>query len=145
MRSLGQAERAFDLMCRRANDRMLGGRPLAAKQLTQLAVYESYEDIQACRLMVLDTAAKLDRGEQARVELSTIKVACARMVGRVVDRAVQLHGAYGLFDENPLSMMGGRGLRLADGPDEVHIERVGRILLRTYADGASWDFADPAR
>jgi alkylation response protein AidB-like acyl-CoA dehydrogenase len=141
MRSLGQAERAFDLMCQRANQRTLSGRPLADKQLTQLAVYDSYKDIQACRLLVLDTAAKLDRGEQARVELSTIKVECARMVGRVVDRAVQMHGAYGLFDENPLSMMGGRGLRIADGPDEAHIERVGKILLRAYGDGQAWDFA----
>jgi alkylation response protein AidB-like acyl-CoA dehydrogenase len=143
MRSLGQAERAFDLMCQRANDRVLSGRPLADKQLTKLAVYQSYKDIQMCRLLVLDTAAKLDRGEQARVELSAIKVECARMVGRVVDRAVQMHGAYGLFDENPLSMMGGRGLRIADGPDEVHIDRVGRILLSSYANGAPWDFASP--
>jgi alkylation response protein AidB-like acyl-CoA dehydrogenase len=120
---------------------MLSGEPLAHKQLTKLAVYDSYKDIQACRLLVLDTAAKLDRGEQARVELSTIKVECARMVGRVVDRAVQIHGAYGLFDENPLSMMGGRGLRIADGPDEAHIDRVGRILLRAYERDEAWDFA----
>lgn len=141
MRSLGQAQRAFDLMCQRANERILSGEPLADKQLTKLAVYDSYKDIQACRLLVLDTAAKLDRGDQARVELSAIKVECARMVGRVVDRAVQIHGAYGLFDENPLSMMGGRGLRIADGPDEAHIDRVGRILLRSYASGAVWDFS----
>lgn len=137
MRALGEAQRAFELMCRRANTRVLSGRPLADKQLTQLAVYRSYHEIHACRLMVLDAAAKLDRGDQARVELSTIKVECARMLGRVVDRAVQIHGAYGLFDENPLTMMGGRGLRFADGPDEAHIERVGRILLSAYGDGRS--------
>ncbi|MGD9991187.1 acyl-CoA dehydrogenase family protein [Pseudonocardia sp.] len=142
MRTLGMAQRAFDMMCARANARILSGRPLADKQLTRLAAYRSYQEIQACRLMVLDAAEKLDRGEQARVELSAIKVECTRMVGRVVDRAVQIHGAYGLFDENPLSRMGGRELRIADGPDEAHIDRVGRLLLKAYAGGGpGWDFA----
>jgi alkylation response protein AidB-like acyl-CoA dehydrogenase len=141
MRALGGAQRAFDLMCDRANTRMLSGKPLADKQLVQLMVYESYHDIQASRLLVLDAAAKLDAGGQARVELSSIKVACAQMHQRVVDRAVQVHGAYGLADENPLTRLGGRGLRIVDGPDEAHIERVARLVLREYREGgAGWDF-----
>ena len=142
MRSLGSAQRAFDLMCRRANERMLSGKPLGEKQLIREMIFESYCDIQSSRLLVLDAAAKFDRGEQARVEIGVIKVQCARMVGRVVDRAVQVHGAMGLSSLTPLARMSGRALRILDGPDEVHIDRTGRLLLREYKDGgAGWDFA----
>jgi alkylation response protein AidB-like acyl-CoA dehydrogenase len=93
--------------------------------------------------MVLDAAAKFDRGEQARVEIGVIKVQCARMVGRVVDRAVQIHGAMGLSNLTPLARMGGRALRILDGADEVHIDRTGRLLLKEYEDGKpGWDFAE---
>ena len=103
--------------------------------------FESYADIQSCRLLVLDAAAKLDRGEQARVEVGVIKVLCAQMVGRVVDRAVQVHGGMGLSSLTPLRRMDGRALRIVDGPDEVHIESTGRILLGEYAEeGPGWDF-----
>ena len=142
MRSLGQAQLAFDLMCRRANDRILSGRPLGHKQLVREMVFDSYVDIQSSRLLVLDAASKYDRGEEARVETGVIKVQCARMVGRVVDRAIQIHGAMGLSNLTPLATMSGRALRIVDGADEVHIDRTGRILLDAYADdGPGWDFA----
>jgi alkylation response protein AidB-like acyl-CoA dehydrogenase len=90
---------------------------------------------------VLNAAQKYDQGEQARVETGVIKVQVARMIGRVVDRAIQVHGAMGVSNLTPLANMGGRALRILDGPDEVHIDRTGRILLEQYAKGEGWDFA----
>lgn len=142
MRWLGAAQRAFDLLCRRANSRETGGVPLADRQLVQQMVFDSYAEIQGARLMVLDAAAKLEAGGQARVEVSTIKVVCARMLGNVVDRAMQIHGAEGLSQRLPLEVMyrEARYGRIVDGPDEVHIQRVGRSILREYRQGRDWDF-----
>ena len=143
MRWLGQAQRAFDLMCRRAQSRMLAGQPLATRQLIQQHVFDSYTDLKAARLMVLDAAAKIDAGEQARVEIGAVKVVCSRMVYRVVDRAIQVHGAAGVSGDLPLERMyrNVRTGRIVDGPDEVHIQRVGRLLLDEYAgEGTGWDF-----
>jgi len=143
MRWLGQAQRAFDLMCRRAQSRMLAGQPLATRQLIQQHVFDSYTDLKAARLMVLDAAAKIDAGEQARVEIGAVKVVCSRMVHRVVDRAIQVHGAAGVSGDLPLERMyrNVRTGRIVDGPDEVHVQRVGRLLLDEYAgEGTGWDF-----
>ncbi|MET0887756.1 MAG: acyl-CoA dehydrogenase family protein [Mycetocola sp.] len=143
MRWIGASQRAFDLMCERANNRILNGKPLADKQLVQKHVYDSYQDIMASRLMVLDAASRLDAGEQARVQLSSIKVQCAHTVHRVVDRAMQIFGAEGMSNLQPLEAMyrEARFGRIVDGADEVHIQRVGKQVLRSYADGAGWDFA----
>lgn len=144
MRWLGQAQRAFDLMCERINTRRIrGGVLLADKQLMQLYVYESYTEIQAARMLVLDAAEKLDRGEQARVEVSAVKAYAANMLQRVLDRAVQVHGALGVCDDSPLERMYrfSRIYRIVDGPDEVHIERVGKTILREYREERGWDFA----
>jgi len=144
MRWLGQAQRAFDLMCGRLNSRSAFGEPLAAKQLLQQHVFDSYAEIQACRLLTLQAARAMDRGEQARVEIGAIKVVGARMLHNVVDRAVQAHGAAGLTDDTPLSMMyrEARAGRIYDGPDEVHVQSVARRILKEYRIGAGWDFGD---
>ena len=143
MRWLGLAQRAFDLMCRRANERVTGGRPLAGHQLIQQMIFESYCQIQAARAMVLQAAERIDRGDQARVEVSAVKVVCARMVHDVVDRAMQVYGGEGMTDDTPLESMyrSARYGRIVDGPDEVHVARVARIVSRHFADDDSWDFS----
>lgn len=142
MRWLGMAQRAFDLMVDRANARQLAGKPLAAKGMVQKHIFDSYAEIQQARLMVLDAAAKLDGGSQARVEISAIKVVVPNMAHRVVDRAIQVHGAMGLSQDTPLQRMyrGIRVGRFVDGPDETHIERTARRLSDLYARGETWDF-----
>jgi acyl-CoA dehydrogenase len=96
MRWLGQAQRAFDLMCRRLHGRTAAGSPLADKQLMQSHVFESAAQIQACRLLTLSAARSMDRGEEAREMIGLIKVVGARMLHDVIDRAIQVHGARGL-------------------------------------------------
>jgi acyl-CoA dehydrogenase len=142
MRWLGQAQRAFDLMCERLNSRVAFGSALADKQLMQQHVFDSWVEIQSCRLLTLHAAAAIDRGDRARVEIGAIKVAGARMLHNVVDRALQVFGAAGLTDDTPLSHMyrTARFARIYDGPDEVHIATVGRSVLREYATGSGWDF-----
>lgn len=143
MRWLGQAQRAFDLMCDRLHARDAFGGPLADKQLMQQHVFESYAQIQACRLLTLHAAEAVDRGGDSRVEIGAVKVVGARMLHDVIDRAVQVHGAAGLTDDTPLSHMyrAARFARIYDGPDEVHVQSVARRLLARYRDGGTWDFA----
>ncbi len=142
MRWLGQAQRAFDLMCHRLNERVAFGEPLADKQLMQKHVFDSYAEIQGCRMLTLHAAQKLDRGDQARVEIGVIKVVGARMLHDVIDRAIQVFGAKGLTDDTPLSFMyrAARSGRIYDGPDEVHIQAAGRRVLEEYRQGRGWDF-----
>ncbi len=144
MRWLGQAQRAFDLMCRRANERVAFGGPLASKQLVQKMVFDSASEIQASRLLTLDAARKIDAGEDARTEIALIKVVGAQMVHNVIDRAIQVHGAMGVTIDTPLERMyrHARFARIYDGPDEVHIESVAKRILRSYAQGGDWDFAE---
>lgn len=145
MRWLGQAQRAFDLMCARLHTRRAFGSPLADKQLLQKHVFDSATEIQSCRLFTLDTARRIDSGDDARVEIGMIKVVGAQMVHNVVDRAIQVFGAAGLTDDTPLSRMYrlAREARIYDGPDEVHIQSVARRMLKTYRDGGpGWDFGE---
>lgn len=144
MRWLGQAQRAFELMCRRLDERSAFGEKLAAKQLMQQHVFESYAEIQSARLLTLHAAQAIDRGEQARVEIGAIKVVGARMLHNVIDRAIQSYGAAGLTDDTPLSHMyrAARFARIYDGPDEVHVHTVAKRILRRYeSDGTGFDFA----
>ncbi|RAY11966.1 acyl-CoA dehydrogenase [Actinomadura craniellae] len=136
MRWLGQAQRALELMVGRLRERRAFGEPLAEKQLMQQHVFESYAQIQACRLLTLDAARALDAGDAARVEIATIKVLGARMINDVVDRALQVFGAAGLTDDTPLGFMyrTARFARIYDGPDEVHIRSVARTLIRDGRD-----------
>ncbi|MCL2542248.1 MAG: acyl-CoA dehydrogenase family protein [Nocardioidaceae bacterium] len=144
MRWLGQAQRAFDLMCERLNARSAHGSSLAAKQLMQQHVFDSFTEIQSARLMTLAAARRMDAGDQARVEIGALKVAGARTLHNVVDRALQVYGAEGLTDDTPLSRMyrTARFARFYDGADEVHVESVAKRLLRRYASGDRWEFGD---
>ena len=143
MRWLGQMERAFELMCSYALERESFGSPLADKQTVQSWIADSAAEIQACRLMTLDAAHKIDQGSEARVEVSLIKFYAARVLHDVIDRAVQVHGARGLTDLTPLGAMYAmaRGARIYDGPDEVHRMVVARRILKSFAAGDGWTFS----
>ena len=143
MRWLGQMQRAFELLCRRSLEREAFGGPLADKQTVQNWIADSAAEIQACRLLTLDAAHKIDQGDEARVEVSLIKFYAARVLNEVSDRAVQVHGALGLTDRTPLAMMLGlaRGGRIYDGPDEVHRMVVSRRILKEYRAGGAWRFS----
>ena len=142
MRWLGQMQRAFELMCRYANEREAFGGPLAEKQTVQNWVADSAAEIQASRLLTMDAARKIDDGSEARVEIALLKVFVANTLVRVVDRAIQVHGARGLTDETPLAVMSmmARGARIYDGPDEVHRVSAARRILRSFRDGDGWRF-----
>ena len=132
MRWLGQAQRAFELLCQRANTRFAHGSLLAEKGEIQRYVAESAAEIQAARLMTLDAAQAMDQGGEARVEISLIKFWGARMLHDVIDRAIQVHGALGVTGDTPLERMyrEARYARIYDGPDEVHRMVVARRLLK---------------
>ena len=142
MRWLGQMQRAFELMCRYANEREAFGGPLAEKQTVQNWIADSAAEIQASRLLTMDAARKIDDGSEARVEIALLKVFVANTLVRVVDRAIQVHGARGLTDETPLAVMSmmARGARIYDGPDEVHRVSAARRILRSFRDGDGWRF-----
>jgi alkylation response protein AidB-like acyl-CoA dehydrogenase len=143
MRWLGQMQRAFELMCSRALEREAFGGPLADKQTVQNWIADSAAEIQACRLLTLDAAHKIDTDADARVEISLIKFYAADVLSRVIDRAVQVHGALGLTDRSPLSHMYSmaRGAHIYDGPDEVHRMVVSRRILEAFAAGQGWRFS----
>ena len=142
MRWLGQMQRAFDLMCAYSLERKTFGEPLADKQTIQNWIAESAAEIQACRLMTLQAAQRIDDGDEARVEISMIKFYAARVLQDVIDRALQVHGGLGMTEDTPLASMfrAARAGRIYDGPDEVHKMVVARRILRSYGDGGVWRF-----
>ncbi len=145
MRWLGQAQRAFNLLCERMHERETFGTPLTKKQLLQKFVFDSACEIQASRHLTLDAAKRIDQGDDARIEIGLIKVVGAEMLHNVIDRAIQVHGAKGLTDDTPLSLMyrHAREARIYDGPDEVHIQSVARRILKNYEhNGPGWDFGE---
>ncbi|MDA9608550.1 acyl-CoA dehydrogenase family protein [SAR86 cluster bacterium] len=145
MRWLGQAQRAFDLMCSRMHEREAFGTSLTKKQLLQKFVFDSACEIQSSRHLTLDAAKRIDQGDDARIEIGLIKVVGAKMLHNVIDRAIQVHGAKGLTDDTPLSLMyrHAREARIYDGPDEVHIQSVAKKVLKFYENnGAGWDFGE---
>jgi len=137
MRAIGAAERALELMCRRANGRMAFGGPLAEKQVVQEMIATSRMEIDQARLLTLYAAWKMDTlgKKEARQEISMIKVVAANVCMQVLDRAIQVHGALGVSDDTPLATMWRslRMLRLADGPDEVHKAVIARRELKRFA------------
>jgi acyl-CoA dehydrogenase len=136
MRAIGAAERALELMCRRANARVAFGGPLAEKQFVQDMIATSRMEIDQARLLTLYAAWKMDTvgKKEARQEISMIKVVAANVCMRVLDRAIQVHGALGVSDDTPLARMWRdlRMLRLADGPDEVHKAVIARRELQRF-------------
>jgi len=142
MRWIGQMQRAFDLMCARSLERTAFGEPLAEKGTVQTWIADSAAQITACRLMTLDVAGRIDRGEDARVAISLVKSFAAIALHDVIDRAVQVHGALGVSGDSPLAAMylGARYARILDGPDEVHRMVVARRILERYRAGDGWSF-----
>ncbi|MFD3421870.1 acyl-CoA dehydrogenase family protein [Streptomyces decoyicus] len=134
LRWLGQAERAFDLMCVRARTRHHTSGPLADRQLVQQLVFDSLLAIRSTRPLVYEAVSRLAAGDDARLESGLAKVAAARMLQQVADAAIQVHGAAGLGPDTALPGLfrTGRAARLLDGPDELHIAAVARRVLRGY-------------
>jgi acyl-CoA dehydrogenase len=140
MRAIGTAERAHEMMCRRANERSAFGGPLADKQFVQESIAASRMEIDQARLLTLYAAWKMDtEGKRAaRQAISAIKIVAANMVMDVLDRAIQIHGSLGMTDDTPLAVMWrfSRMLRLADGPDEVHKMVLARRELNRWSKRA---------
>ncbi|MEM6732535.1 MAG: acyl-CoA dehydrogenase family protein [Myxococcota bacterium] len=137
MRWIGICERAFELMCERAVTREIApGKPLSSRQAIQHWIADSRAEIDAARLLVLNTADQIDQhGSTAtRVAISEIKYFVAGVLDRVLDRAIQAHGALGITDDTPLAFWyrHERGARIYDGADEVHKSVVARQVLKQY-------------
>jgi len=138
MRWLGICKRCFEMMCRRANERMIlpDGRTLATRQIIRQWVAESAAEIQAARLMTLHAAWKIDNygQKEARYDVSFIKFVVANTMQRVIDRALQVHGGLGMTDDTILAFFyrHERAARIYDGADEVHKMSVAKRILRAY-------------
>jgi acyl-CoA dehydrogenase len=139
MRLIGLAERALESLCRRALDRVAFGSPLAEQGVVREAIAESRIDIDQARLLTLMAADRMDKvgNKAARAEIAMIKVVAPSMALRVIDRAIQVHGAAGVSGDFDLAAAwaGARTLRLADGPDEVHRRTIARLELARHASG----------
>ena len=140
MRAIGMAERALELMCRRAVSRVTFGQPLSERANIQDWIAEARIDIERTRLLVLKAAWMMDTAgnKEARTEIAAIKVAAPDMALRIVDRAIQVYGGGGVTDDFPLASFYAhlRTLRLADGPDEVHKRAIAHRELRKYREGS---------
>ena len=136
MRSIGAAERALELMCRRSVEREAFGRRLAQLGGNIDLIAESRIEINQARLLTLNAAYMMDAvgNKVARSEIAQIKVVAPNVALRVIDRAIQMHGGAGVSEDTPLAHMYAmqRTLRLADGPDEVHRASIGKIELGKY-------------
>jgi acyl-CoA dehydrogenase len=136
MRALGVAERALELLCRRAVSRVAFGRPLAEQGVVREQIAESRMEIEQARLLTFKAAWMIDQvgAGGARTEIAAIKVMAPRVALAVLDRAIQVHGGAGVSDDFPLAAMWAavRTLRIADGPDAVHLRSVAREELASY-------------
>ena len=134
MRLIGLAKRALELMCQRAETRIAFGRPLSVQGTVRENIALSASEIEQSRLITLMTADKMDRycNKKASDLISMIKVVCPRMACSVIDRSIQVHGAGGLSDDYFLAgaYSYARTLRLADGPDEVHLASLAKKILK---------------
>jgi acyl-CoA dehydrogenase len=136
MRAIGAAERALELLCRRALSRTTFGRRVAERSNIMDWIAEARIELEMVRLLTLKTAWLMDTSgnKAAAVEISAIKVAAPQTALRIIDRAIQVHGAGGLSDDFPLAAMYAyaRTLRFVDGPDEVHKMTIARRELRRH-------------
>ncbi len=134
MRAIGMAERALSLMIDRAGERKTFGSALAAQGIIQEWIANARIDIEQARLLVLKTAWMIDTvgAKAARKEIAAIKVVVPRMAQEIIDHAIQVHGGAGVSQDTPLAAMyaGIRTLRIADGPDEVHLRDIARLELK---------------
>ncbi len=137
MRFIGLAERAIEAMCRRAKARVAFGAPLAEKGAVRQAIGQSRCDVEQARLVTLNAAATMDRlgPKAARHEIAVAKIVVPETVGRILDRAIQVHGGAGLSQDHFLAAAFAetRFLRIGDGPDEVHREALAKAELAKYA------------
>ena len=137
MRSIGVAERALELMCRRLASRTAFGKPLASQSIWLERIAESRCLIDQARLLTLKAAHLMDTvgNKQARAEIAMIKVIAPNVAAKVVDWSMQAHGAAGVSDDFPLAYFYAvqRTLRFADGPDEVHRNAIAKLELARHA------------
>ena len=136
MRTIGVAERALELLCRRAVSRVTFGKPVAMRANIQDWIAEARIEIEKTRLLTFKAAYLMDTvgNKEARTEIAAIKVAAPEMALKIIDRAIQVHGGGGVSNDFPLAMMYAhiRTLRLADGPDEVHKMAIAKMELKKY-------------
>jgi acyl-CoA dehydrogenase len=137
MRSIGQAQRALEIMCARVDSRVAFGKKLADQSSIRQDVAKSFCEVEMARLLTLKAADAMDKvGNKAAKDLiAAIKVVAPTMAHQVVDRAIQSHGAMGLSDDTPLAefLTINRYVRIADGPDEVHMSQLGKMKIAQYA------------
>ncbi len=138
MRSVGAAQRALELMCKRANERVVFGQPMIKNQSTREDIAKSVCQIEQSRLMTLKAAQKMDvaGNKEAKDLIAMIKIVAPNMALDVLDRAIQIYGAAGVSQDTFLAhhYAGQRTLRLADGPDQVHMMQLGRNVAAQYAE-----------
>ena len=139
MRWIGQAEVALDMMVDRATNRFAHGSLLSEKQGIQWMIADSTMELYQCKLMVLHAAYKIDRGDDFKSEVSMAKHFVANSLNRIIDRAIQVHGALGYSEDTPLASMlkQARWSRFADGADEVHQMQIARGAIGAWQDGRS--------
>jgi acyl-CoA dehydrogenase len=139
MRWIAQAETALDMMVARSLERYSHGSLLAEKQGIQWLIADSAMEIYQCKLMILHAASKIDAGEDFRQEVSMSKHFVANSLNRIIDRAIQVHGALGYSTDTPLAgmMQNARWARFADGADEIHQMRIAEITIKSFTDTGS--------
>lgn len=142
MRTIGEASRAFDMMCERVVSRFTQGSRLADKQMVQEKIADSWIELEQFRLLVLRTAWRIDKYQDYRKvirDISAVKVAMPKVLHDIASRALHLHGAYGLSNELPFMALLGSSFMvgLADGPTEVHKIQVAKQTLKTYTPSQS--------
>jgi acyl-CoA dehydrogenase len=136
MRLIGCAQRALELMCKRASSRVAFGRPLADHGSVREDIAHSFCEIEQARLLTLRAADKMDRegNKAARDLIAAAKIVVPSMAARVIDRAIQVHGAAGVSQDTFLAeaYVYARFIRIGDGPDQVHLSAVGKQLLKQW-------------
>lgn len=139
MRWVAQAEMALDMMVDRSLKRYSHGSYLAEKQGVQWMIADSAMELYQCKLMILHAAYKIDRGDDFRTEVSMAKHFVANSLNRIIDRAIQVHGALGYSTDTPLAnmMQNARWARFADGADEIHQMRIAENTIKAYTDTGS--------
>lgn len=138
MRSIGQAQRALELMCKRVESRVAFGKKISEQGSIRQDVAKSYCEIEQARLLTLKAADAMDKvGNKAAKDLiGAIKIVAPTMAQAVIDRAIQAHGGMGVSSDTPIAsfFLLNRFLRLADGPDEVHMAQLGKMKIQEYSD-----------